>query len=129
MILAAIIIARNPAQYGFELEPESPAEYDAVTLTRPVDLRRVAEWAGTTIDEIQALNPELRRWTTPLKDTQYELKVPLGPRTLVSARLAGCPARRARIAEMVYRQEGRDAARALRASSACRRPISPKPTT
>ena len=34
----------------------------------PVDLRRIAEWADTTIDEIQALNPELRRWTTPVRD-------------------------------------------------------------
>ena len=78
MILAAIVIARNPAQYGFDFEPEAAAAYEKVTLPRPVDLRRVAEWADTTIDEIQALNPELRRWTTPVKDTQYELKVPAG---------------------------------------------------
>src|SRR6202035_1855977 len=41
MILAAIVIARNPAQYGFEFETEAPAEYEQVTLPRPVDLRRV----------------------------------------------------------------------------------------
>ena len=52
--------------------------YEKVTLSRPVDLRRIAEWAETTIDEIQALNPELRRWTTPVRDAQYELKVPAG---------------------------------------------------
>ena len=78
MILAAIVIARNPAQYGFDFEPEPQTQFDKVTLPRPVDLRRVAEWTDTTIDEIQALNPELRRWTTPVKDTQYELKVPAG---------------------------------------------------
>ena len=33
---------------------------------------------ATTIDEIQALNPELRRWTTPVRDAEYELKVPAG---------------------------------------------------
>jgi membrane-bound lytic murein transglycosylase D len=92
MILAAIVIARNPAQYGFDVEYEAPAGYDAITLPRPVDLRRVAEWAGTTIDEIQALNPELRRWTTPLKDTQYELKVPAGTADRVNARLNDTPA-------------------------------------
>jgi len=91
MILAAIIIARNPAQYGFEIELEGPPEYDTILLPRPVDLRRVAEWAGTTIDQIQALNPELRRWTTPLKDAQYELKVPAGTADLVSARLQDAP--------------------------------------
>ena len=78
MILAAIVIARNPAQYGFEFEPEEQTPFETVMLPRPVDLRRIAEWSSTTIDEIQALNPELRRWTTPVKDTQYELKVPMG---------------------------------------------------
>jgi membrane-bound lytic murein transglycosylase D len=91
MILAAIVIARNPAQYGFEFEPDAPESYEQVTLTSPVDLRRVAEWAGTTIDEIQALNPELRRWTTPVKDTQYDLKVPAGTADRVNARLQDAP--------------------------------------
>jgi membrane-bound lytic murein transglycosylase D len=52
-----------------------------------VDLRRVAEWTDTTIDEIQALNPELRRWTTPMRAEQYELKVPEGTGEQVQARL------------------------------------------
>ena len=87
MILAAIVIARNPAQYGFEFHAEPPITYDTVTLPKPVDLRRVAEWTDTTIDQIQALNPELRRWTTPVRDESYELKVPAGTATLVNAEL------------------------------------------
>ena len=47
-------------------------------VSRPVDLRRVAEWTGTSVEEIQALNPELRRWTTPVRYANYELKVPAG---------------------------------------------------
>jgi membrane-bound lytic murein transglycosylase D len=58
-----------------------------VTLPRPVDLRLIAEWTETTIDEIQALNPELRRWTTPVKDRAYTLKVPVGSAEVVSARV------------------------------------------
>ena len=91
-ILAAIVIARNPAQYGFDFESTTSAPYDTITLPRPVDLRRVAEWAGTSIDEIQALNPALRRWTTPLKDTEYELRVPAGTAEQVKAQLAEAPA-------------------------------------
>jgi membrane-bound lytic murein transglycosylase D len=87
MILAAIVIARNPAQYGFEFETETAPTYDSVTLPRPVDLRRVAEWTDSSIDDIQALNPELRRWTTPVKDTDYELKVPVGTAGRVLERL------------------------------------------
>jgi membrane-bound lytic murein transglycosylase D len=91
MILAAIVIARNPAQYGFDVEPEAPSMHETVRLSRPVDLRRVAEWADTTIDEIQTLNPELRRWTTPVRDTQYELKVPAGTSAQVATRLGDAP--------------------------------------
>jgi membrane-bound lytic murein transglycosylase D len=87
MILAAMIIARNPTQYGFAAEVDSATAFDAVTLSRPVDLRRVAEWTGTTLAGIRALNPELRRWTTPLKDAQYELKVPAGTAERVSEKL------------------------------------------
>jgi membrane-bound lytic murein transglycosylase D len=50
-------------------------------------LRRVAEWTDVTIDDIQALNPELRRWTTPVRDSVYALKVPAGTSGLVAARL------------------------------------------
>ncbi|HWW83141.1 MAG TPA: LysM peptidoglycan-binding domain-containing protein [Vicinamibacterales bacterium] len=92
MILAAIVIARNPLQYGFDFSPEEPSSYEKVTLPRPVDLRRVAEWADTTIDQIQALNPELRRWTTPVNDTQYELKVPVGTAGVVASQLRDTPA-------------------------------------
>ena len=88
MILAAIIIARNPVEYGFEAPSEPPPEFERVTLSTPVDLRRIAEWTGASIDDIQALNPELRRWTTPLRDTDYEIKVPAGTGELVTAQLA-----------------------------------------
>jgi membrane-bound lytic murein transglycosylase D len=87
MILAAIVIAKNPLQYGFEFESEAPHEYETVSLPRPVDLRRIAEWTNTTIDEIQALNPELRRWTTPVRDSAYVLKVPTGGAEVVRAHL------------------------------------------
>ena len=88
LILAAIIVARNPSQYGFEIVAEPPIEYDTVTVPKPIDLRRVAEWTGTSINEIQALNPELRRLTTPLKASDYELKVPVGTAGQFNVRLA-----------------------------------------
>jgi membrane-bound lytic murein transglycosylase D len=90
MILAAIVIARNPGQYGFTIDAEPSLAFERVTLTRPVDLRRVAEWTGASITDIQALNPELRRWTTPVDRTRYpgyELKVPEGTAGALEARL------------------------------------------
>ncbi len=88
MIFAAMIIARNPVQYGFTVLETEPIAYDKVNVPRAIDLRRVAEWAGTTVSEIQALNPELRRWTTPVKYPQYEVKVPVGTAGRLNARLA-----------------------------------------
>ena len=88
LILAAIIVAKNPAQYGFDITAENPIEYETVVVPKAVDLRRVAEWTERSIDEIQALNPELRRWTTPLK-SEYELKVPKGTAGDFTRRLAG----------------------------------------
>jgi len=92
LILAAIIVAKNPAQYGFEYAPSDAVAYEKVAVPRAVDLRRVAEWTGATIDEIQALNPELRRWTTPVKYPDYEVKVPMGTADKLSTRLKSASA-------------------------------------
>ena len=88
LILAAVIIARNPAQYGMSIQPMEAPAFETVRLSSAVDLRRVAEWAGTPVETIQELNPELRRWTTPLRAIDYELKVPKGSADAINARLA-----------------------------------------
>jgi membrane-bound lytic murein transglycosylase D len=87
LVLAAMIIARNPTQYGLVLEVEAPVVYEKVKVPPAVDLRRVAEWTGSSIDQIQQLNPELRRWTTPVK-YEYEVKVPAGTAEALRAELA-----------------------------------------
>jgi membrane-bound lytic murein transglycosylase D len=88
LILAAIIVARNPAQYGLMVTPiDDTPGFERIALYSPVDLRRVAEWAGIPIQTIQDLNPELRRWTTPVRATDYELKVPAGTGDIVRAHL------------------------------------------
>ena len=88
LILAAIIVAKNPVQYGFEIVASDPVSYDKVNVPRAIDLRRVAEWTGSSIDEIQSLNPQLRRWTTPVKYPTFELKVPAGTGDRFESRLA-----------------------------------------
>jgi membrane-bound lytic murein transglycosylase D len=88
LILAAIIIARNPSQYEMEVAPVEAPLFETVTVEGAVDIRRVAEWAGASVQDIQDLNPELRRWTTPIRMTEYELKVPMGAAEVISTRLA-----------------------------------------
>ncbi len=92
MILAAIVIAKNPAQYGFDFEPQLPLAYEKVQITDPIDLRLVAEWTNAPIADIETLNPELRRWTTPVRSPKYEIKVPVGTGDAFRARLAETPA-------------------------------------
>ncbi len=86
MILAAVIIARNPARYGFEVAPPMPPTYEKVNVPGALDLRIIAEWAGSSVEEIQTLNPELRRTTTP--STAHELKVPMGTGAAITAKLS-----------------------------------------
>jgi peptidoglycan lytic transglycosylase D len=91
MILAAMVIARNPAQYGFSFTPSSPMPRETVNVSGPLDLRRVAEWTGTPVDTIEQLNPELRRWTTPVRGATYTLKVPEGTADTLEKRLNETP--------------------------------------
>jgi membrane-bound lytic murein transglycosylase D len=88
MVLAAMVVARNPAQYGFSVQPVDLVGFESVALPGAVDLRRVAEWAGVPVDEVQRLNPELRRLTTPLRSDGYPLRVPVGTASQVAAELA-----------------------------------------
>jgi membrane-bound lytic murein transglycosylase D len=88
LILAAIIVARNPAQYGLNVVDAQIPRAEQLTVYSPVDLRKVAEWAGVPAEVLQDMNPELRRWTTPVRATDYELNVPEGTSAQVLAALA-----------------------------------------
>jgi membrane-bound lytic murein transglycosylase D len=87
MILAAILIARNPAQYGFSFESEASPAFETVKLPRAVELKRVAEWTRTPLATLKSLNPELRRPMTPIKDADYALRVPVGTSVEIARRM------------------------------------------
>ncbi len=76
--LAAMLIAKDPKSYGFELNPGESLAYDKVRVQQATDLRVIAEAAGTTTEEIKRLNPELLRWFTPPDYPDYEVKIPAG---------------------------------------------------
>ncbi len=78
MIHAAIVVAKAPEKYGFDdVTPEPVLAYETVPVQGAVDLRVIAECAGTGLDSVQGLNPELRRLATPANRT-YDVKVPQG---------------------------------------------------
>ncbi len=90
-ILAAIIIANHPHQYGFDdLTLDPPVLTDTVTIDYSIDLRLVSDLVGAPVDEIEALNPSLLRMVTP-PDTSFDLHLPAGTATLFAQRVALIP--------------------------------------
>jgi len=90
-ILAAIIIANNPQQYGFdEVTLDPPVITDTVTISYPVDLRLVSDLVEAPVDELMALNPSMLRMTSP-PDTVFDLHLPAGSATLFEERIAAIP--------------------------------------
>jgi membrane-bound lytic murein transglycosylase D len=86
MIWAAIIIAKNPEQFGFDVVTEERLAYDTVTVPDAIRLDTVADWTGSTVDGLRDLNPELRRNTTPMGE--HVLRIPVGTKAAVEAKLA-----------------------------------------
>lgn len=90
-ILAAIIIANHPKQYGFDdLTLDPPVVTDTVTLNYSVDLRLVSDIVGAPVDELEALNPSILRMVTP-PDTPFDLHLPAGAATIFQQRIADIP--------------------------------------
>ena len=85
--LAAALIAKDPARFGFAVPSQTPVEYDEVIVTRPIHLRTAAQAAGVTYEDMKVLNPELRKDLTP-PDPAYHLKVPVGRKAAFLANLA-----------------------------------------
>jgi membrane-bound lytic murein transglycosylase D len=90
-ILAAIIIANHPTQYGFdEITLDPPVLTDTVTINYAVDLRLVSDLVDAPVDELMALNPSLLRMATP-PETAFDLHLPAGAALVYQQRIAGIP--------------------------------------
>lgn len=93
-ILAVILIAKNPEKYGFHgVRPEAPLSFESVPVQTATSLRLIADATDTSVDLIQALNPELKRDTTPRGDS-YTVRVPSGKGKQLASVLKRIPAER-----------------------------------
>jgi membrane-bound lytic murein transglycosylase D len=77
IIIALALVAKDPALYGVQVDPEKPAEVETVKLERPINLPLVADAAGLDADDLRLLNPQLLRNVTP-NEPGFELKLPAG---------------------------------------------------
>ena len=91
IILALTLIAKDPARYGIQVDPDSPVPVDSVQLGHPVDLRLVAETIDADLDTLRSLNPELLHVVTPA-DPDFVLHLPQGTAEMFQARMADIPA-------------------------------------
>jgi membrane-bound lytic murein transglycosylase D len=91
LIHAAIVVAKAPERYGFQVTPDDPLRYERVAVDGAVDLRTIAECAGADLETVRQLNPELRRMATPANRT-FEVRVPEGNGAAAKACLDALPA-------------------------------------
>jgi LysM repeat protein/soluble lytic murein transglycosylase-like protein len=93
MIQAAIVVAKAPEKYGFDVDAEPLIEADSVRVADAVDLRVVAECAGSSLDRLRLLNPALRRLATPAHRS-FDVRVPTGTAAATHECLRAIPAER-----------------------------------
>ena len=87
-ILAAAIVAKNRAHYGFtSVEPLPALAYDEVTVDDAVALRVLSNRLSVPYEELEALNPSLLLGITPPRQ-RFTLRVPSGHGAAVSEWLA-----------------------------------------
>ncbi|MDZ7642516.1 MAG: LysM peptidoglycan-binding domain-containing protein [Desulfurivibrio sp.] len=85
-LIAAIIIAKNPAEYGFDnITYDEPLRYETIEVPRWTSLEAVAAAGDLDLDELHELNRQLRRRVTPPDMPRYTLRLPTGSKEAVAA--------------------------------------------
>ena len=102
-LLAAAIIAKDPARYGFSDVAYLPAiEFDTVTIPSRTNLDLAAKLCGITYEAIKELNPDLRHWCTPPNYPDYQLKIPKGTKKTFETEFAKIPEDRRFTEKVLY---------------------------
>jgi membrane-bound lytic murein transglycosylase D len=89
-IIAAALIAKEPARYGIEVRTLPAYVYDSVRVPALTSLAAVARAAGTTLSALKELNPQILRGMMPPRDS-VSLRLPLGSGERFDSAFAGIP--------------------------------------
>ncbi|GAB6184112.1 transglycosylase SLT domain-containing protein [Thermodesulfovibrio hydrogeniphilus] len=91
--IAAITIAKQPENFGFDsIDMHEPLEFDEVIIPSPTDLDIIAKCAETDLDTIKKLNPELKKWCTPMNVKEYKIRIPKEKKEVFLKNLENIPA-------------------------------------
>lgn len=74
--IAAKLIAKDPAKYGFDgLDYLPPIEFDHITVKTPVNLRMMAEKLNIPYEDFKALNPKFKGEVAPLRGSDLVIRI------------------------------------------------------
>lgn len=77
--IAVSEIAQQPHKYGIdEIQTKKAFNYDTVEVVPPATLEDIASAAGTTLEQIKELNPELKKSVIPPDVDSYKVRIPTG---------------------------------------------------
>jgi membrane-bound lytic murein transglycosylase D len=104
-ILATILIANSPQQYGFgHIRPAAPLRYDRVKVPGSTNLSILAQASDTSVQYLRYLNPQLRSNVTPPEP--YVVNVPPGKANEVVAVFKRAPASKINNSNLATTQTG-----------------------
>jgi peptidoglycan lytic transglycosylase D len=91
-LIAAALIAKQPARYGFRMGTAEPAAYDSIIVPDMTGLDVLARLADTTVAAIRELNPQYLRLATP-PGGRSVVRLPAGHGPITIAAYAQLPVR------------------------------------
>jgi len=90
--IAIALMAMSPEDFGLDgIEVADSLSFDTVTVDDCVDLSVLARCAGTDVETLRELNPELVQWCTPPGYKGYVLRIPKGRAQLFTENYAKVP--------------------------------------
>lgn len=89
-VIAAAIVAKDAARYGFRVTPQSPLAFDEITVRDSLDVTVLAQHMKVPAETLRGLNPSLLHDLTPPGMTMT-VRVPAGTRHQATTVLAKIP--------------------------------------
>lgn len=112
-IIAAALIAKEPAKYEMSIPVREPYAYDSVRVGPLTTLAAVAQATGTSVKQIKELNPQILRGMAPPRDSAM-LRIPVGTATRFDSAFAEIPDS-LRLGAKIVRTKGTETAEKLAA--------------
>jgi membrane-bound lytic murein transglycosylase D len=114
-LIAAALIAKEPARYGMTIHALPPLSYDSVRVPASTPIAAVAKAAHASIRDITDLNPHLLRGMTPPRDS-YQVRIPSGAAAEFDSAFAALPGEDRTATRRLETKKGDTAERLARAN-------------